>query len=45
VLRRIAFIVFAQKVGLTLDEVGVELSKLPKNHVPEHADWAKLSGT
>ena len=45
VLRRIAFIVFAQKVGLTLDEIAVELSKLPKNHVPEHADWAKLSGT
>jgi MerR family redox-sensitive transcriptional activator SoxR len=45
VLRRIAFIVFAQKVGLTLDEIAVELSKLPKNYVPEHADWAKLSGT
>ena len=44
VLRRIAFIVFAQKVGLTLDEIGQELSKLPKNHVPERSDWAKLSG-
>ena len=44
VLRRIAFIVFAQKVGLTLDEIAQELSRLPKNHVPERADWAKLSG-
>jgi MerR family transcriptional regulator, redox-sensitive transcriptional activator SoxR len=45
VLRRIAFIVFAQKMGLTLDEVGVELSRLPSNHVPERADWAKISGS
>jgi MerR family redox-sensitive transcriptional activator SoxR len=43
VLRRIAFIVFAQRMGLTLDEVGVELAKLPHNRVPERADWARLS--
>jgi len=43
VLRRIAFIVFAQKVGLTLDEITGELEKLPRNRVPERADWAKLS--
>jgi MerR family transcriptional regulator, redox-sensitive transcriptional activator SoxR len=43
VLRRIAFIVFAQKMGLTLDEVGAELAKLPENRVPERSDWAKLS--
>lgn len=45
VLRRVAFIVFAQKMGLTLDEVGVELAKLPGNRVPERADWAKISGS
>ena len=44
VLRRIAFIVFAQKIGLSLTEVGAELAKLPQNRVPERADWAKLSG-
>lgn len=43
-LRRIAFIVFAQRVGLSLDEVGTELAKLPDNRVPERADWAKLAG-
>ena len=43
VLRRIAFIVFAQKIGLSLDDIGVELSKLPRNRVPEHSHWAKLS--
>ena len=44
VLRRIAFIVFAQKVGLSLDDIVAELDKLPHNRVPERADWAKLSG-
>ena len=44
VLRRIAFIVFAQKVGLSLDDIATELDKLPLNRVPERADWAKLSG-
>src|ERR1700747_1081664 len=43
VLRRIAFIVFAQKIGLSLDEIGAELSRLPDNRVPESSDWAKLS--
>jgi MerR family redox-sensitive transcriptional activator SoxR len=43
VLRRIAFIVFAQKVGLTLDEIGTELRKLPTDTVPTGADWARLS--
>jgi MerR family redox-sensitive transcriptional activator SoxR len=45
VLRRVAFIVFAQKIGLSLEEIGRELSKLPGQHVPERSDWAKLSGT
>jgi len=45
VLRRIAFIVFAQKIGLSLDEIGVELQHLPANHVPVRADWARLSGS
>ena len=45
VLRRVAFIVFAQKVGLSLDEIRAELVKLPRNRAPERADWAKLSGS
>jgi MerR family redox-sensitive transcriptional activator SoxR len=43
VLRRIAFIVFAQRVGLTLQEIGAELARLPENHVPTRRDWAQLS--
>ena len=42
-LRRVAFIVFAQRVGLSLDEIAAELEKLPHNRVPERADWARLS--
>ena len=44
VIRRVAFIVFAQRIGLSLEEVRAELARLPKNHVPERSDWAKLSG-
>ena len=44
VLRRIAFIVFAQRVGLGLDEIGRELAKLPGGTTPTGRDWARLSG-
>jgi MerR family transcriptional regulator, redox-sensitive transcriptional activator SoxR len=43
VLRRVAFIVFAQKVGLSLEEIRAELERLPRNRAPERADWARLS--
>src|ERR1700756_5058855 len=44
-LRRVAFIVFAQKMGLTLDEIGAELARLPDNRVPQRSDWARLSAS
>jgi MerR family redox-sensitive transcriptional activator SoxR len=44
VVRRVAFIVFAQRAGLmTLDEIGAELAGLPPARVPSRADWARLS--
>ena len=43
VLRRIAFIVFAQRIGLTLEEIGAELAKLPPNRAPTRHDWSRLS--
>ncbi len=43
VLRRIAFIVFAQRVGLTLDEIDTELGKLPSDGAPTGRDWSRLS--
>ena len=45
VLRRIAFIVFAQRIGLSLDEIALELAKLPPNRAPTGRDWQRLSGT
>jgi MerR family redox-sensitive transcriptional activator SoxR len=45
VLRRIAFIVFAQKVGLTLDEIANELAKLPPDRAPTRRDWNRLAKT
>lgn len=42
-LRRIAFIVFAQRIGFTLEEVARELAKLPDNRAPSREDWAELS--
>ena len=44
VLRRIAFIVFAQRIGLSLDEISAELGKLPANRTPTRQDWSRLSG-
>jgi len=43
VLRQIAFIVFAQRVGLSLEEIKAELARLPDRTVPTRADWARLS--
>jgi MerR family redox-sensitive transcriptional activator SoxR len=45
VLRRIAFIVFAQRIGLTLEEIGAELAKLPPDRAPNRRDWSRLSKT
>jgi MerR family redox-sensitive transcriptional activator SoxR len=43
VLRRIAFIVYAQRIGLTLEEIGAELAKLPEHRAPTRRDWSRLS--
>ena len=43
--RRVAFIVFAQRVGLTLEEIRRELDKLPADRAPDGRDWARLSAT
>lgn len=44
VIRRVAFVVFAQRVGLSLEEIGEELARLPDDRIPEREDWARLSG-
>ena len=42
-LRRIAFIRTAQRVGLTLEEIGEALATLPDGRTPTKADWHRLS--
>ncbi len=43
VLRRIAFIRIAQRVGLSLEEIVGALAALPVEHAPSRRDWERLS--
>jgi MerR family transcriptional regulator, redox-sensitive transcriptional activator SoxR len=43
VLRRLAFIRIAQKVGLSLDEIKEALSELPTDKAPNAKQWQHLS--
>jgi MerR family transcriptional regulator, redox-sensitive transcriptional activator SoxR len=43
VLRRIAFIRIAQRVGLTLDEIVTALAVLPADRAPTRRDWERLT--
>ncbi|MGY0215872.1 redox-sensitive transcriptional activator SoxR [Endozoicomonadaceae bacterium StTr2] len=42
-LRRIAVIQVAQKLGMTLEEIKQALSTLPDNRTPTKRDWDKLA--
>lgn len=43
VLRRIAFVRVAQKVGIALTDIGKALDTLPNNAAPTRIDWERLS--
>jgi len=43
VLRRVAFIQAAQRVGLSLSEIREALATLPDNRTPNRKDWSRLS--
>ena len=43
VLRRLAFIRTAQRVGLSLEEVRDALTTLPDGRTPTKSDWSRLS--
>lgn len=45
VLRRLAFISVAQRVGLRLDEIREALDDLPANASPVGEEWARLSSS
>jgi MerR family redox-sensitive transcriptional activator SoxR len=42
-LRRVAFIRAAQRVGLTLDEIRGALATLPDRRTPTKADWQRVA--
>ena len=44
-LRRVAFVRTAQRIGLSLEEIGEALATLPGNRTPTKADWHRLSKT
>lgn len=42
-LRRVAFVRVAQRVGISLAEIGNALATLPSDDAPSREDWARLS--
>ena len=43
-IRRLSFILIAQKLGLALTEIEQELRKLPQGRTPNARDWQAISG-
>ena len=43
-IRRLSFILIAQKLGLSLTEIERALADLPQGRTPTAADWKRISG-
>jgi MerR family redox-sensitive transcriptional activator SoxR len=43
-IRRLSFVVIAQKLGLSLGEIGAAMAGLPQGRTPNARDWAGISG-
>jgi len=43
IVRRVSFILIAQQLGYTLDQIQHQLSSLPAGRTPSKRDWARLS--
>lgn len=44
-VRRLSFILIAQQLGLSLEEIRGLLSSLPDNRTPTKKDWTRISAT
>ena len=44
-IRRISFILIAQRLGLGLAEIEAELARLPQGRTPSVTDWQRISGS
>lgn len=42
-LRRLSFVMIAQKVGFSLPQIRAELDRLPNGRTPTRADWTRIS--
>ena len=42
-IRRLSFILIAQKLGLSLEEIAEHLQRLPDGRTPNNFDWWKIS--
>lgn len=42
-IRRLSFVLIAQQMGLTIDEIGQAMASLPNGRAPTKADWTRLS--
>lgn len=45
VLRRVGFIRVAQRVGLSLGDIGAALDSLPSGRTPNRKDWTRLAAS
>jgi MerR family transcriptional regulator, redox-sensitive transcriptional activator SoxR len=43
-IRRLSFILIAQRLGLSLAEIEAELARLPQGRTPTTRDWEAISG-
>ncbi len=44
-IRRLSFILIAQRLGLSLGEIQDAMKRLPQGRTPTAADWSRISGT
>ena len=42
-IRRLSFILIAQQLGFSIDEISAQLESLPNGRTPTQADWTKMS--
>lgn len=42
-IRRLSFVLIAQKLGLSLDEIAAALARLPQGRTPNAQDWSRIS--
>ena len=42
-IRRLSFVLIAQQLGFTLEQIKVQLQLLPKNKAPSVKDWERMS--